>query len=52
MIILMILLSILISLGLGTLYEKNKQLDDRKSYEMRYRMMKLELPTVTVNLGL
>jgi len=46
-IIVMILLSIFTSLGLGTLYEKNKQLDNRKSYEMRYRMMELELPNVT-----
>jgi len=43
----MILLSIFTSLGLGTLYEKNRQLDNRKSYEMRYRMMGLELPNVT-----
>lgn len=47
MIIVMIVLSILISLGLGTIYEKSKQLDIRKSYEMRYRMMELELPNVT-----
>ncbi|WP_341831507.1 hypothetical protein AACH28_22015 [Sphingobacterium thalpophilum] len=46
-IIIMIILSILISVGLGTLYEKNRMLDDRKSYEMRYRMMELELPNVT-----
>ncbi|MEI5985938.1 hypothetical protein VJ786_13615 [Sphingobacterium sp. PU5-4] len=46
-IIIMIMLSIIISLGLGTLYEKNRQLDNRKSYEMRYRMMGLELPNVT-----
>lgn len=47
MIIIMIILSIIISLVLGALYEKNKQLDNRKSYEMRYRMMELELPNVT-----
>lgn len=47
MVIVMVLLSAIISLGLGALYEKNKQLDDRKSYEMRYRMMELELPHVT-----
>lgn len=47
MIIVMIVLSIIISLGIGTLYEKNRQLDDRKSYEMRYRMMELELPNIT-----
>lgn len=46
-IIIMIILSIIISLGLGTLYERNRQLDNRKSYEMRYRMMELELPHVT-----
>jgi len=46
-IIVMVLLSIFTSLGLGTLYEKNRQLDNRKSYEMRYRMMELELPNVT-----
>src|SRR5690606_17441851 len=46
-IIVMILLSVIISLGLGILYEKNRQLDDGKSYEMRYRMMELELPNVT-----
>lgn len=47
MVIVMVLLSTIISLGLGVLYEKNKQLDDRKSYEMRYRMIELELPHVT-----
>ncbi|MEC3880428.1 hypothetical protein [Parapedobacter sp. 10938] len=47
LIIVMIALSTIISLGLGVLYEKNKQLDDRKSYEMRYRMIELELPHVT-----
>lgn len=46
-IIVMIIISIIISLGLGTLYEKNRLLDDRKSYEMRYRMMELELPNIT-----
>lgn len=46
-IIVMILLSIITSLGLGTLHEKNRQLDNKKSYEMRYRMMELELPNVT-----
>ena len=46
-VIVMIALSTIISLGLGVLYEKNKQLDDRKSYEMRYRMIELELPHVT-----
>lgn len=47
LIIVMILLSIFTSLGLGTLYEKNRQLDNRKSYEIRYRMIELELPNVT-----
>jgi len=46
-IIVMIVLSVIISLGIGTLYEKSRQLDDRKSYEMRYRMMELELPNIT-----
>lgn len=46
-IIVMIVLSVIISLGLGTLYEKNRQLADRKSYEIRYRMMELELPNIT-----
>lgn len=46
-IIVMILLSVIISLGIGTIYEKSRQLDDRKSYEMRYRMMELELPNIT-----
>lgn len=46
-IIVMILLSIIISMGLGILYEKNKQLNNRKSYEMRYRMIELERPNVT-----
>ncbi len=46
-VVVMILFSVLISLGLGALYEKNRQIDNRKSYEMRYRMMELELPSVT-----
>lgn len=46
-VIVMVLLSVIISLGLGVLYEKNSQIDNRKSYEMRYRMMELELPNVT-----
>lgn len=49
LIIIMIVLSIIISFGLGTLYEKNRQVNDRKSYEMRYRMMELELPNITLN---
>src|SRR5690606_28230251 len=40
-VIVMVLLSVIISLGLGVLYEKNSQIDKRKSYEMRYRMMVL-----------
>ncbi|MGJ1534267.1 hypothetical protein ACR784_04540 [Sphingobacterium multivorum] len=47
MVIVLVLLSIIISLGLGALYEKNRQLNNRKSYEMRYRMMELELPNIT-----
>ena len=46
-VVVMILFSVVISLGLGALYEKNRQIDNRKSYEMRYRMMELELPSVT-----
>ncbi|COY23065.1 Uncharacterised protein [Mycobacterium tuberculosis] len=46
-VVVMILFSVVISLGLGALYEKNRQIDNRKSYEMRYRMMELELPNVT-----
>ena len=49
-IIIMIILSIIISIGLGTIYEKNRQLHNRKSYEMRYRMMELELPNVTLHI--
>jgi len=45
--VVMILFSVVISLGLGALYEKNRQIDNRKSYEMRYRMMELKLPNVT-----
>jgi len=47
MAIVMVLFSVVISLGLGALYEKNRQIDNRKSYEMRYRMIELELPSVT-----
>ena len=47
MVVVMVLFSVIISLGLGALYEKNRQIDNRKSYEMRYRMMELELPNVT-----
>lgn len=46
-VIVMVLLSVIISLGLGALYEKNRQIDNRKSYEMRYRMMVLEFPNAT-----
>ncbi|WP_132776025.1 hypothetical protein [Sphingobacterium alimentarium] len=46
----MIVLSVIISLGLGTLYDKNRQLSDKKSYEMRYRMMELDFPNVTSNI--
>lgn len=49
-VIIIIIFSIIISLGLGILYEKNRQLNDRKSYEMRYRMMELELPNVTFHI--
>ena len=47
MVVVMVLFSVIISLGLGALYEKNRQIDNRKSYEMRYRMMELELPNIT-----
>lgn len=47
MAVVMVLISVVISLGLGALYEKNRQLDNRKSYEMRYRMVELELPNIT-----
>lgn len=47
LVIVMIFFSVMISLGIGMLYEKDKQLRNRKSYEMRYRMMELELPNVT-----
>lgn len=50
MAVVMVLFSVIISLGLGALYEKNRQIDNRKSYEMRYRMMELELPSVTSNI--
>jgi len=46
-VIVMVILSIIISLSLGSLHEKNRQIDNRKSYEMRYRMMELELPNIT-----
>jgi hypothetical protein len=40
----------MISLGIGILYEKDKQLRNRKSYEMRYRMMELDLPNITTQI--
>lgn len=40
----MITLSIHLSLGLGILYEKNRLLEGEKSYEIRYRIIGLELP--------
>lgn len=46
-IIIMILFSVVISLGLGVLLEKDRQISDKKSYETRYRMVGLELPEVT-----
>ena len=46
-VIIMILFSVVISLGLGMLSEKNRQIDNKTSYEMRYRMVGLELPEVT-----
>src|SRR5690606_17462049 len=46
-IIIMILFSVVISLGLGMLFEKNRQIGDKTSYEMRYRMVGLESPELT-----
>ncbi|WKK60362.1 hypothetical protein [Sphingobacterium sp. BN32] len=49
-IIIMIFFSVMISLGIGMLHEKDKQLSDRKSYELRYRMMELDLPNITAHI--
>ncbi len=43
-IIIMIIFSVIISLGLGMVSEKNKQIGNKASYEMRYRMIALEMP--------
>lgn len=43
-IIIMILFSVIIASGLGMLSEKNRQIGDKTSYEMRYRMIALETP--------
>jgi|SRR5690606_25894252 len=43
-VIIMILFSVIISLGLGMLLEKDRQIGDKTSYELRYRMMTLEMP--------
>lgn len=45
-IIIMILFSVIIMLGLGLLLEKDRQIGNKTSYEMRYRMMALDLPDV------
>ncbi|WP_461533930.1 hypothetical protein [Sinomicrobium sp.] len=45
-IIIMILSLVVISLGLGLLLEKNRQIGNKTSYEMRYRMIALDLPEV------
>lgn len=49
-IIIMILFSVVISLGLGMLFEKDRQIGEKTSYEMRYRMVALELPSVTADI--
>ncbi|MBK1442744.1 hypothetical protein JHJ32_22285 [Parapedobacter sp. ISTM3] len=46
-IIIMIIFSVIISLGLGMLSEKNRQIGNKTSFEMRYRMVGLGLPEVT-----
>lgn len=43
-IIIMILFSVVISLGLGVLLEKDRQISKKTSFEMRYRMVVLERP--------
>ncbi|WP_312698238.1 hypothetical protein [Sphingobacterium mizutaii] len=45
-IIILILFSVIISLGLGMLLEKDRQIGDKTSYELRYRMVTLEMPDV------
>jgi len=49
-IIIIILFSVVISLGLGMLLEKDRQIGDKISYEMRYRMIALDLPNVTAQI--
>ncbi|WP_254529425.1 MULTISPECIES: hypothetical protein [unclassified Sphingobacterium] len=49
-IIIIILFSVVISLGLGMLLEKDRQIGDKTSYEMRYRMIALDLPNVTAQI--
>ncbi|VTP92150.1 hypothetical protein [Sphingobacterium daejeonense] len=49
-IIIMILFSVIISLGLGMLLEKDRQIGDKTSYELRYRMMTLEKPDITAHI--
>jgi len=43
----MILFLVVISLGLGLLLEKDRQIGDETSCKMRYRMISLDLPNVT-----
>lgn len=50
MIIIMILFSAIISLGLGMLLEKDRQIGDKTSYELRYQMMTLEMPDITAHI--
>jgi len=49
-IIIMILFSVIISLGLGMLLENDRQIGDKTSYELRYRMMTLEMPDITAHI--
>lgn len=49
-IIIMIFFSVIITFGIGMLFEMNKQLKDKKSYEIRYRMMELDLPHLTAQI--
>lgn len=49
-IIIMILFSVIISLGLGMLLEKDRLIGEKTSHEMRYRMVGLESPEVTFSI--
>jgi len=43
-VLLFILMATAISFGLGQFWEQNKQLVEKRSYEIRYRLMALEMP--------